>query len=953
MPSYKQIPVAPALKGVNAAADLYTQPKGSFPRLMNFLLKKRGALDTCDGSQLVHAYNGVIQAGRGKNTCNFLFQPTGVNSYYLAIIKALDIPLGGPKNAVATDNGTGGVFQPGTYRYLVTALDGVGGETIASNEASVTIAVNHQITISWNVVPNAIAYNIYRTGTNGAPGSETLIAGTGLPVPQVALGTLTVTFSDTGMGTTTTYAVLGATWHVGLQTLYATFAFGVPVPYHVGDTFNYVPGTVAAFGGLWTVQSTFITGGVMYYNCFPTGGQPWGNFFNNQSSLGGFSYVPASQGGQNVTPPLSDTTQQTALFRMPPIIGNPATLPVNYNDSNIVALFPADVIVAPPPGGGGGGGSGGGGGTGGGGSGGGSGGTPSGGIAGLVSMIPQIVQFTNRAIIALGNGYPPQIFSDSSTQTNPAITSNISAISVDAFGVVTVTTSSPHGLSTSQSGANVVVFITTGSLYNAAGPTIQVISTTQFKMRNLAAIGQAAGSSGQVTTTAVPVASTFVPGFPVWATATAYNTNNVTTPTVSNGYYYLAKQGGVTGSVQPTWPTGVGSQVADGSIIWQLAGPINTAAPPPPGCAHVTVYAGSLWMLNTSPTNTATGIDGPCSLRMSDVNNPNSWNPINQAFLDKDDGTEGMGLASFTITAQGIPPEGSLVAYKNFAGYQIVGVFGSPSLTIQRIKSDMGCIAPRTLQFVPGFGIARFAHLGFAVFDGVDDRIISEEIRPYLFASSDYSTSDIVVLDATWQSVMWGAQTANPPMWCIAMPVGNSGGQLTQIACYDLVLKSWCFVGLPFSIATMSQFRTVSANPVTILGGFSDGCLSRWQAGDQLWDVNGSGARVPSQVAWMAKLPEAAAQSADQMLNCRRLAIRGQNNSEPGPITVTPIVNGVAKPIKQLYAVPASGDFEIFASYMFDGLRFSAILTGSGQIELDRFCFHVSEKEVGAAQVIS
>lgn len=516
-----------------------------------------------------------------------------------------------------------------------------------------------------------------------------------------------------------------------------------------------------------------------------------------------------------------------------------------------------------------------------------------------------------------------------------------------------MTTSVPHGLTAAQVGGNVSIAGVGVGAYTYSGPTIAIVSTTQYKVRNIAAIGSVGSSGGTSTTTAVPITSTFVPGFPTWSATTAYNTNNVTTPDTPNGHYYIAKQGGVTGATQPTFPTATGAQVSDGSIIWQEAGPTNTAAPPPPGCGHVCVYAGALLMFNTSPTNTSTGIDGPCSLRQSDINNPNSWNPVNQAFLDKDDGTEGMGLATFTITAQGIPPEGSLVAYKNYSSYQVVGVFGSPALTIQRVKSDMGCLAPRTLQFVPGFGIARFSHLGFAIFDGVDDRVVSEEIRPYLFATNDFAESDIVVLDANWQSVMWGAQTSNPPMWCIAMPVGTSNGQLTQIACFDLVLKAWAIVALPFPISTMSQFRTVSANPVTILGGFSDGCLSRWQAGDQTWDVGATGARTPSQVNWSLKLPETASQSADTKLNCRRVAIRGINTSSTSPVTVVPYVNGVAKHTKKPYTLPTSGDFEIFASFMHDGLRFSAIISGSGQLEMDRFIFHVTSKEVGAVALIS
>jgi hypothetical protein len=119
-----------------------------------------------------------------------------------------------------------------------------------------------------------------------------------------------------------------------------------------------------------------------------------------------------------------------------------------------------------------------------------------------------------------------------------------------------------------------------------------------------------------------------------------------------------------------------------------------------------------------------------------------------------------------------------------------------------------------------------------------------------------------------------------------------------------------------------------------------------------LWDVGGTGARIPSQVAWSVKLPEAVAQSADTKLNCRRVTIRGISTSAASPLTVTPVVNGVQKPSKT-YPIPVTGDWEVFASFMYDGLRFSAILSGSGQLELDRFSFHISEKPIGAAKVIA
>lgn len=566
----------------------------------------------------------------------------------------------------------------------------------------------------------------------------------------------------------------------------------------------------------------------------------------------------------------------------------------------------------------------------------------------------QMVEHTNRVALALGNSFPPCLYSDPATADNPATVAAISTISVDAFGVVTVTTSFPHGLTSSpdQSGSSVLLQNILNPIYNGAFPVLQVVSTTQYIVRNLAAIGAGASSGGTSTTTAVIITSTFVPAFPTWSATTLFSTNSVVTPTVANGHYYKAVQGGTSSSGEPTFPTGTGSQVADGAILWQEAGLTNTAAPAPPGASHLWTYAGSLWAFNTSSTNTATGIDGPSSMRMSDVNNPTSWNPINQAFLDKGDGTEGMGLSSFTITAQGIPPEGSLIAFKNYSTYQIIGIFGSTSLTIQKIKSDMGCLASRSIQFVPGFGLMRFTHLGFGVFDGVEDRVNSEDIRTYLFASNDFSESDINVLDSNFQAVMWGFQTANPPMYCCAIPVGNSSGALTRILCYDMVLKCWTVVDLPWAISTAAQFRTVTANPVTILGGFSDGLLSRWQAGDQMWDVGAIGARSPSLVGFSVKLPEVFSQNPDQKLNCRRLAIRGINTSATPSLSVTPIVDGVARPA-QPYGIPVAGDFEVFVSFMLDGLRFSATIAGSGMLELNRFSFHVTEKKIGAAKVIA
>jgi hypothetical protein len=578
--------------------------------------------------------------------------------------------------------------------------------------------------------------------------------------------------------------------------------------------------------------------------------------------------------------------------------------------------------------------------------------TPNGGISGLVSYLPQFLQFTNRLVIALGNGFPPQLFSDSTgTPTNPAQILTITGVSVDAYGVVTVTFS---GLNPAQIGSNFVLAGITNPLYDGVFVAITA-SSGSITVYNPAAIGQAPSSGGTATVTTIPIFSTFVPAYPEWIADEAYAANTVIQPATqpSPSIYLTAVQGGTSGAAEPHWSgLKMGQEISDGSIIWQVSGLLNSAAPPPPGAAHIAVYGAALWVFNTSPSNTSSGLDGPCSLRQSSINNPNSWNPINQAFIDKDDGAEGMGLGSFTITAQGIPPEGSLVAFKNFVPYQIVGVFGASNFGIQRVVSNMGCLAPRSILFVPGFGLCRYTHLGYAVFDGVADHVISEQIRPYIFRQDDAIFEDITVIDPTYAAASWAALTANPPMYCAFVPIGtNTNGQLTRAFCYDMVMKAWAVVDLPFSIGCAAQTASLVSNPLTVLGGYLDGCIQRWQANDTLWYTGGA---QQISVAWSFRTPTLASKDADQRLYARRVVIRGNNTNVTAPVTVTPYTSGVAlsPAVKQM---PAAGaDFNLFADVAdggFTGVRFDATVSGAGQCEIDGIDWHTESRAVGVPNV--
>jgi hypothetical protein len=933
--AYQPISSGPWLKGLVASNQPLAQPKGSFPRGSNLVLMERGALTECDGSGIINWFSGAVQNNRGRFMSTFLYEPTGVNPYYLVLAQALDEHLGAP-HAVSATASTGGSLVSGQqYFYEVTALDGLGGETTVSNEVSATPSGgNLSVTLVWNIVPNAFGYNIYRSTTTGT--EVLLYLAVKLPVMQPVPLTNTVTFIDDGSATTTTAysaTVRGFTsgGHKAFFTLSTTFV-GTPSSTFVASGF-----TPSTFNGSYTVSFFFPPSSIQ-----ASGGPGAG------TGTGGTLTFTNS-------PPVSDTTQQTVLFQMPY-----GVIPISYSNSNIVAFFPASLgtLGQVPTGGSGGAGTIGPGITGRGNS------TPSGGIVGLVGPLPQMKQFTNRVCMAMGNGFSMQLFWDSTGSTvNPAFTGavNSSTISNDQVTLTLAPAITSGGAYTAIEipvGTNIILSGMSNATLNGVFVVLAVspggAGTATITVRNTSASG--GSSTGTFTNATTPINSTFIPAYPAWIASTAYAVGDIIVPATQPGtpIYVTCLQAGTSGASEPGWHTPqptIGEQFKDNNIIWTVTALLNSAAPPPPGAGHIEVYAGSLWAFNTYPTgnfpsSTApNGLEGPTSLRMSNTNNPNGWNPVNQAFLDKDDGQEGMGLGKFTITAQGIPPEGSLIAFKYRVPYQLIGVFGANNFVIQPVSTDMGCLAPRSIQFVAGYGLMRYTHLGISVFDGWKDQVVSEQVRPYFFPVNDFDVQDIVVADANYIPLAWGAQTANPPMYTIAIPIGNSGGQLTRIMLYDLILKCWAApVDLPFPIGTMSQVQPVTSNPLTIIGGFNDGALQRWQTGDEQWYTGGGAAQVP--VLWSLRTITIASQSSSQRIWARKLIVRGTNGGSAGTITVQPRMSAVAQAAVK-YAIPGNGDFDLFADIGLTGLRFDAVISGIVDVEIDGIDFAIEPRPFG------
>lgn len=76
--------------------------------------------------------------------------------------------LAAPTGGAAAAVGSGGTFAAGTYFWKVTAVDGKGNESLASAEFSQTLVLNGSANLSWNAVPGAASYRVYRGSATGA-----------------------------------------------------------------------------------------------------------------------------------------------------------------------------------------------------------------------------------------------------------------------------------------------------------------------------------------------------------------------------------------------------------------------------------------------------------------------------------------------------------------------------------------------------------------------------------------------------------------------------------------------------------------------------------------------------------------------------------------------------------------------------------------------------------------
>jgi hypothetical protein len=904
------------IKGVNAGTGILTQPPNTVSRISNLLFTQRGSLQTTSGSaiigQLVSPFSGASAIGVFDNFIS------GQYPYYPAITDPNGYEL---PNVTLNSYGVtaGSTNLNGSYAFAVVAtLGSLHSDPNGSSFALMPPTVFGGITFNMQVLFGNFYY------FNGATISLYYLPGgigstQGVLVDSFLVNLFldgfppNISFTFTGAIPTTplvnlpignnsySYGVqIGYLAYPNLQVLFAQTAISFPA--QLPQPAQIAPGT-PGFAFQSPISGT--TPGQTYTG--PTGTETAvqsgpGATTNTSPALTGFPAITVSS-GSNVSASVTVTAQISVglsgygqiAFQYSPNSG--ANWYTFYQQTAGVTTTygPTTIPITMS------------------------------GISNLSNIEFQIIAFA--------------------TASGSAITTTVGSI----------TASSVIGAATST----VSTFTPYGGIPGFCGPIPQIL---QFNSVSILILGnayppQSINPANLATTVATALANTFQATYPTWQASVAWIVgDNIAVLIGGTNYVFNATQGGTSQATIPTFPSTLGATVFDGQVVWKNTGALTTSAPPR-GAAHGIAYAGSLWLFNTYPQTTADQNDGPCCLKMSDSNNQNSWNPANVAFLGKDDGTQGTGMASFTIAEVGIAPTQSLVCFKEFSTFQILGVFGATDFQITQAETNLGCIASRSIQFLTGYGIVRLTHMGFAIFDGVKDRVISEEIRPYIYGGIQ-SQGDITGIDFTYCYISKSSQTSLPPMYVCACPLAGANGALTRLFIYDLVLKAWTIINLPWPISCMIQASTGEGNPLTI-GVRADGTgyLERFFAGDLSWDAStliSGGTPAQTAITWSFTTVHVYENGSSSRGFYRSVVIRGAATSSVSfQITVSVRIDGNPGVTYQgyVYPQPGSNQFQIDVDLLFTGQIANMNVTGTGLVTIDGVDWEVSKKPGGRLMI--
>lgn len=905
MAKFKVVSQKRLIKGLNAGTGILTQPPSTITRVSNLFFNQRGSLQTTNGSGIVGQLNAPNTTGLAFGA--FANLSSGQYPYYPAITSGDTYSLPNTQLGDTPAIFSGSSSNPfGSYAFTIVSIEGgLHSDPVASIFSASPSLVGHSFSVinfSWIATPGATSYQVWYF-----PGGAGSTSGVLLGSPS----TNSFTFSGTLPTTPLTSPAAGNnsfiyTLQIGniippskqvfFSTTAATFPGVMPEPAQLspGDpNFQFQMGSTTV---------TDYSGGVASGSVTQSNSD--GTSSSSTGATGGF---PSTSLPSGTSVPFSVVIEGSISASVGSLIAASGEIDLQVSTDGGSTWSTIFTFSA----------------------------------TGSETLSPTTVTGSTTALTNLDN---------LTFQALVSATLSGGAIAGDTVSVTATIDSTNATTSVSSS------FTPYGGIIGYCDPIPQVL---QFDQLAILILGngyapQSCNPALLASATATALTNTFQATYPAWqANVSWIQGDNIAVPIGGTNYVFSAIQGGTSGGAEPTFPTTLGATVSDGQVVWKNTGKLTTSIAPR-GAAHGIVYAGSLWLYNTSPETTSDQLDGPTCLKMSDSDNPNSWNPVNIAFLGKDDGTQGTGMATFTIAEVGIAPTGSLVCFKEFSTYQVLGVFGATDFQIVQAQTDLGCIAARTIQFLAGYGIVRLTHMGFAIFDGVKDKLISEEIRPYLYGGIQLN-ADIVGLDFSYVYLSYAVQSSVPPMYVCLAPLSGANGSLSRMFVYDLVLKAWTILNLPWSVTTLLQARTGEGNPLTLgFRGDGTGILERFFAGDASWDAASLVPSIPAAqtaITWSFQTVYVYDEGSSARVFYREVVIRGYGNA--GPITVTIQSDGNPAQTYQTYIEPQpfSGQFEASVDLMFTAQIVNIGVQGTGVVTIDGLDWKVSPKPGGRIMI--
>lgn len=888
------------VKGVNSGTGILTEPPGTVTRISNLDFTQRGSLETVDGSaiigQLSPPANTAVALGTYSNFSS------GQYPYYPALVSPDGYIIRSPALSFGQIAGAA-TNAAGTYVFTVVGFDSTGTLHSDPTQSILTVVAPVAfdfISFTWPDQPG-IVYTMYYL-----PGGATATSGW-----VVDSGIVAGSFGNSGLLATTPLVALP----VGNNTFQMQVAIGSVAPPSKQVSFLTLPSPVFPANPPAPAQIS-----------------PGDPEFQFQSANTQTSSHPVSAVSVSATFTGSGTQHQTSSV----VSGFPSQT-LSLGQIVVLDVSILSVLTGLPIG--------------------------AGSAHGMLEY--QYSPDGGSSWIAFYS-WSETLFSGGTISDGPSDRvfnlsglTNLNQLQIRIDAVVTSSSFDASLNGNIDGGTATVTVVSSFTPYGGVSGFVDNIpQILQFNQESILILGngfqpQAFNPALLAGASLVPLSNTFQATYPNWQATVGWISGDKIAVLISSiNYVFTAVQGGTSAATMPTFPTATGATVADGQVLWQNSGPLTTSIAPR-GAAHGIVYAGSLWLYNTAPSTTADQFDGPTCLKMSDSNNQNSWNPVNVAFLGKDDGTQGTGLATYTVAELGIAPTGSLVAFKEFATYQIIGVFGATDFQITQAQTDLGCIASRSIQFVPGYGIMRFTHMGFAIFDGQKDRLVSEEIRPYLFGGIGVD-ADLTGLDFSFVYLSQGVQTSSPPMYACACPLAGAGGVLTRLFVYDLVLKAWTILDLPWPVYAMVQARTGEGKPLVIAGrADNSGIIERLFAGDATWDDS---SLVPSitasqtQILWTFRTTHVYQEGSSRRAFYRDVIIRGHSTQPIASlVTILVTVDGNPAMSMQTYLEPQpfSNQFELDLDLMFTAQIVVITVSGQGVVTVDAMDWGVEAKPGG------